>query len=355
MKILHRALEKSLEEFAVKHAALSEDRLAEAIGKAIKEGLPSATKILSNDLRAKAPEMLREHRELEAGFRTRNFERWREGLDLLQMLIVIAEEAGSDLNREFRPQAVRENNLVFETVCSLHSRAVLVAREVLCLLEGGFADGALARWRSLHELAVVSGFLSEREDNKLAERYLLAGEAQRHRLMVEYQNGLAHGLLAPLEEQEIQQARALRDGIVRKYGAAILSDYGWAAEALGRRKLTFRELEQAVGLGHLRPYFKWACEHIHAGYKPPGTLLGTCESQGPVLLSGQSNSGLTEPAAQTALSLAQVTAALLSIENSLDHVVISQLLLDLVAEVQETFARIESETLKRARARANPA
>ena len=143
MKILHRALEKSLEEFAVKHAALSEDRLAEAIGKAIKEGLPSATKILSNDLRAKAPEMLREHRELEAGFRTRNFERWREGLDLLQMLIVIAEEAGSDLNREFRPQAVRENNLVFETVCSLHSRAVLVAREVLCLLEGGFADGPL--------------------------------------------------------------------------------------------------------------------------------------------------------------------------------------------------------------------
>jgi len=354
MKILHASLEKSLEEFVAKHAALSEDRLAEAIANAIKQGLPGAVKILLNDLKAKAPEMLREHRELEAGFRTRNLERWREGLDLLQMLIVIAEEAGSDFNGEFRPQAVRDNNLVFETVCTLHARAVLVAREILCLLEGGFADGALARWRSLHELAVVSGLLSERMDNKLAERYLLAREAQRYRLIVEHQNSLPHSGLAPFEEEEIQRARTLRGKIVEKYGAAILGDHGWAAEALGRNNPTFRELEEAVGLGHLRPYFKRACEHIHAGYRPPATLLGTCESPSPVLLSGQSNSGLTEPAAQMALSLAQATAAFLSIESTFDHVVISQLLLDLVVEVQETFTRIESETLERARASANP-
>ena len=36
-----------------------------------------------------------------------------------------------------------------------------MSRAILALLRSGFADDAHARWRSLHELAVVSGFISE--------------------------------------------------------------------------------------------------------------------------------------------------------------------------------------------------
>ncbi len=348
MTILHLALEQSLERLAIEHADLGEERLAKAIGTAIKEQVPDVAKILLHDLKAKAPEMLREHRELDTGFRARNYQRWREGLDLLCMLIVIAEESGSDFNTEFRPQAVKQNNLVFEAVCSLHARAVLIAREVLCLLEGGFADGALARWRSLHEITVVSAFLSER-DNQLAERYLLAREAQKYKAIIEYQDRSPRTGLEPFGEKEIQQAKALRDKLVQKYGAAIQRDYGWAAEALGKDP-TFRNLEEAAGLDHLRPYFRWASDHVHAGHKPHTTLLGTSESPQSILLAGQSNSGLTEPAAQTALSLAQATAALLLLEPSFDHLVISQMLLDLVGKLQETFIRVERETLMGARA-----
>jgi hypothetical protein len=347
MKILQLVLEQSLERLAIEHADLGEERLAKAIGTAIKEQVPNAAKILLHDLKVKAPEMLREERELDTGFRARNYQRWREGLDLLCMLIVIAEESGSDINTEFRPQAVRQGNLVFEAVCSLHARAVLIAREVLCLLEGGFADGALARWRSLHEIAVVSGFLSER-DNQLAEKYLLAREAQKYKAIIEYQDRFPRTGLEPFGEKEIQQAKTLRDKLVQKYGTAIQRDYGWAAEALGKDP-TFRNLEKAVGSDHLRPYFRWASEHIHAGYKPHATFLGTSESPQSILLAGQSNSGLAEPAVQTALSLTQATAALLLVEPSFDHLVISQILIDLVGEVQETFIRVERETLMRAR------
>jgi hypothetical protein len=349
MRILQEGLEQAIKQFVAEHPDLGEERLAEVFGTAIENKVPDIAKGLLRTLKDKAPKMLREHRESDAGFRERNFQRWREGLDLLEMLIVIAEESGSDFNTEFRPQAAQQNNLVFEAVCGLHARAVLVAREVLCLVEGGFADGALARWRSLHEIAVVSGFLSER-DNQLAERYLLARQAQAYKAIVEYQNSAPRTGLDPFTEKEIQRATMLRDKLVQKYGVAIQRDYGWAAEALGNKNPTFRDVEEAVGLDHLRPYFRWASDHVHAGHKPHATFLGTSESVQPVLLAGQSNSGLTEPAAQTALSLVQATAALLLVEPNFDHLVISQLLLDLVGEVQETFVRIERETLERARA-----
>jgi len=352
MRIFQLALEQLVERFAVEHANVGQERLEEVISTALKSQTPSIARKLLDTLKAKAPEMLREHRELDAGFRERNFRRWREGFDLLEMLIVLAEESGSDFNTEFRPQAVQENNLVFEAVCGLHARAVLIAREVLCLLEGGFADGALARWRSVHEIAVVTGFLSER-DNQLAERYLLAREAQAYKAIIEYQTNLPRTGLDPFTEKEIQQATGLRDRLVQKYGAAIQRDYGWAAEALGNKNPTFRNLEQAVGLDHLRPYFRWASEHVHAGHKPHATLLGNSESVQSVLLAGQSNSGLTEPAIQTALSLTQATAAFLLLQCNFDHLVISQVLLDLVGELQETFSRVERETLGRARASAN--
>jgi Family of unknown function (DUF5677) len=348
MKILHLMLEQTLEQLAIDHPDLGEERLAKAIGTAIEDQVPGAAKILLRGLKARAPEMLREERELDTGFRARNYQRWREGLDLLCMLIVIAEESGSDFNTEFRPQAARESNFVFEAVCSLHARAVLIAREVLCLLEGGFADGALARWRSLHELAVVSGFLSER-DNQLAEKYLLAREAQKYKAIMESQDRIPRTGLEPFGEKEIQQAKTLRDRLVQKYGTAIQRDYGWAAKALGKKDPTFRSLEEAVGLDHLRPYFRWASDHVHSGYKPHATFLGTSESPNPILLAGQSNSGLTEPAVQIALSLTQATAALLLVEPNFDHLVISQILIDLVGELQETFIRIERETLLRAR------
>ena len=49
----------------------------------------------------------------------------------------------------------------------------------------------------------------------------------------------------------------------REYG----KDWGWAAKALGQRRVTFTDIEKAVSLAHYRPYFKLACTPNHAGSK----------------------------------------------------------------------------------------
>jgi len=53
----------------------------------------------------------------------------------------------------------------------LHVRACQVSDEVITLLENGFADGAMARWRTLHELGVVATLIAD-GDERLAERYI---------------------------------------------------------------------------------------------------------------------------------------------------------------------------------------
>src|SRR5437870_8332031 len=61
-----------------------------------------------------------------------------------------------------------------------HVRACQVTDEIITLLENGFADGAMARWRTLHEIAVVTSLISQ-HGIELAERYVAyqAVEAKR--------------------------------------------------------------------------------------------------------------------------------------------------------------------------------
>src|SRR5260370_35431821 len=50
-------------------------------------------------------------------------------------------------------------------------RGCQVTDEIICLLENGFADGAMARWRTLHEIAVVAAVISQHGED-IAERYV---------------------------------------------------------------------------------------------------------------------------------------------------------------------------------------
>ena len=60
------------------------------------------------------------------------------------------------LNHRLREQNPCPNPFTVEVQTRLHARACQIAREVLTLLYAGFAEGAMARWRALHELAVLS-------------------------------------------------------------------------------------------------------------------------------------------------------------------------------------------------------
>ena len=89
--------------------------------------------VLAN-LRSRAPEMLSEHAELRNTFEEHIAQKCK-ALELLEMFIVIATEAGDEFNKEFRPSASQSNDLVFGVLTRLHARSCHIANEVLTLLK----------------------------------------------------------------------------------------------------------------------------------------------------------------------------------------------------------------------------
>lgn len=51
-------------------------------------------------------------------------------------------------------------DLIMNVLFKLHSRSIQMSKEILTLLRNGYPDGALTRWRSLHESNVIFKLLT---------------------------------------------------------------------------------------------------------------------------------------------------------------------------------------------------
>lgn len=285
--------------------------------------------------------MLREHRSLSEDFVARNISRWAEAFDLLETLIVICTESGEEFNSTYRPQAVSEDDLVFDLVVRHHARACHIANEILCLLKNGFADAAHARWRALHEVAATAMFIAK-HGKECAERFYHHEVVDSYNGMIEHKK-YEHRLQekGPTEE-EVAECKVQFDQLIIKYGKKYADNYGWASFIFpNHTKVGFGAIEKDVQLEHMRPYYKWASQNVHTGSKAMRNRLGLCETEEDILLVGQSSSGMTDPAHATAISLMQITVALLSLKPTIDHVVISEIIKDYSDEIGNTFLKID--------------
>jgi hypothetical protein len=225
----------------------------------------------------------------------------------------------------------------------IHARALLVVGEIMCLLGGGYADGALSRWRTLYELAVTASFLNG-SGGELSERYLASVEFQALRDAKHRNECAEEAGIGPVSEEEVQFLERRCAALEAALGKEMRNEYGWAARALHKKKPNFVDLEAAVELGHWRPYYRWASQPTHAGYRPPLSILGTAESVSveEVFLIGQSSSGLAAPMEMTAASLSMATSALILTKPSLDVLVIMNILIKLTAEIGPLASKLES-------------
>lgn len=311
------------------------------IEKIIDNLIPKMTAAVKKSLINSTNEMLREHRSLSDDFVVRNISRWAEAFDLLETLIVICTESGEKFNSSYRPQAASEDDLVFDLVVRHHARACHIANEILCLLKNGFADAAHARWRALHEVAATAMFIAK-HGKECAERFYHHEVVDSYNGMVEHKK-YEHRLQekGPTVE-EIAECKVQFDLLIKKYGKKYADNYGWASYIFpNHNKVGFGAIEKDVQLEHMRPYYKWASQNIHTGSKAMRNRLGLCETDEDVLLVGQSNSGMTDPAHATAISLMQITTILLLLKPTIDHVVTSKIIQDYSDKVGNTFLKIE--------------
>ncbi len=303
---------------------------------ALEELPPEILGSLYDDL----PKALRHRRGLETQFRDRLHGRWKEGLDRLEMLLMIAQEAGDIYIEDLKEDGSEEeeespsDGRMLEALVALHVRACRIASEVLCLLQGGFADGANARWRSVHEVAVTAMFLVEQGGN-IADRYIDHGAIERLRAAEKYQEHCQTLGFEPYTTEEMNDFATAADAMIHKYGRAFRGDYGWASEALGTTNATFTQVEAALDMSHWRPHFKMACQSVHAGAQALEFCLSVPEGASGMLLAGASDAGLADPGHLTAISLVLASVPLFTFNPNVDSLIACKCMLQLCDDIGE--------------------
>ena len=315
------------------------DRLVSELSQAVARAMPAVIQEVSagllGTLKEESAAMLRDRRSGRESFDARLQDTWSEPLDLLEMLLAIALEAGDDFNREFRSDAAEQGDFVFDALTRLHARACQVASEILVLLKSGHADGADARWRSLHEIPVV-GLLIKSNGNDIAERYLLHDIVESRKAAREYQEHCSELGYEPLMESELDEIESTYQVLLCRFGGSYKETYGWAIPVVGKKRPNFADIERTVDLKHLRPFYRMASYNVHANPKGVFHKLGLYRTP-EVLLAGPSNTGLADPGQGTAISLLQITTALLTSKPNLDRLAICDVMQRLVPETCESF------------------
>lgn len=274
-------------------------------------------------------------RRQQRQFETRLEDRWRKPLDLLELFVSVATEAGHEFNTEFREDAVRSRDAVFEALTRLHAKACQTSRAILTLLRSGYADDAHARWRSVHEISAFSYFISK-HGQEMAERYLLHALVHRYKLACQYQKYAGRSDYEPLPQEELDELRSEYDELLARFGDSYKGDYGWAT-SVNKSINTIRDIEEDIGLDHMRPYYKMASDNEHPNAHGIYFRLGLGLGPDDVLLAGPSDAGLVDPGHSTAISLNQITTTLLATRSTFSHIVTMNVLRKLTDEIGQVF------------------
>jgi hypothetical protein len=298
---------------------------------------------LSNDIcttlkRKWAKGAVRQQRR-EAAFQRRLHRKWRRPLDLLSLLLVLSQEFGDAANSRLRRHLKELGPHLVDAITRLHARGCQVSSEIMVLLRAGLADGAMARWRTLHEI-VVTTLLLYGAGNDVAERYLLHDAIQSWKAATQYQEHCAALGSVPIPQREIDRLGGVKDALVKRCGEDYKSDYGWAASYIGNKNPRFASIEKVVGIAHLRPYYKMASDRVHANAKGMLFQIGILEEQD-LLLAGPSAFGLADPGQSAAISLAHVTITLAQLKPTLDTVVFMRIIEELAEETVEAFVKTQ--------------
>lgn len=284
--------------------------------------------------RSYATSMLPSNRARDREFEDRCLERWMAAFDHLEIMWHVAEELGEKNSEEVRRTFGFDAGSVRVALDNLFPKALLISREIICLLKGGYPDGALARWRSLHEVVVTSMYISKHGE-EVALSYLASFHFAARRAMRQLVEHASKSGIEPPTLEELAEFDARCTDAETRLGRCVERDADgeWPKINPIKQHRNFYEIEKSVDLGHWRPRYKWASMYLHAGHRPNTHVLGMSESERDAHLTGQSNGGFVDPMQMTAISLGQATITYLLSEVNVDRLVYAKVMSQLVDEM----------------------
>lgn len=300
-----------------------------------------ASEILIEDTKEQEEQKINQVVSDHDAFIKRNRDRWSIGFRKLHALRETCLQAGMNFQEQFLSIPKYETDELIGVFLRQHAHACRISGEIIHLLEGGYPDAALARWRTLYEI-VVTCLVIKKCGREAAIDYIRHGMVKTAEGIEEHRKTAEAMGQATFTDEEADFYRELKKEITNGD-----SSWHWARKHTGFSK--FEKLREYVGLDKWSHNYKLASRNVHSDYFEMASLYAMNEAKQDMLLCGQSNFGLTEPAHFTAISLAQITSVFLTAyieddNNDLDYndsVLFLKIIDNYVKEVGEAFLNVE--------------
>lgn len=229
------------------------------------EILKMGVDVLLDELARQHDRAVREERENRDRMKESIRGTWGHALDFLDFFILVNQksrrliELVSDMDE-------KSENYQFDALIRLHVRASRVSREVVALLRAGFADGAMARWRTLHEIAAVATIIAE-EGEVAGERYLKFKTAKDlFRVKTNYDDYFEELGFDEIPEEDVEELEEQTEELVDKFGEDFDDFNGWATAFVDSDgRVTITDLIEEAGLDEFLPFYALACDSITRG------------------------------------------------------------------------------------------
>jgi hypothetical protein len=295
------------------------------------------------DFSANEYSQLIEMREYKIGFTNRLMYSYSKPIQELEIFSELCKTIGSNIfNR------INEDRESAKTIAllRLHQKSCLISSEIIYLIQGGYASGALSRWRTLFETSVISLFLAL-NDEITSRRYLDYEIIETEKELEAYMQNIDFLGFEEIPLDEQNRIKAKKDEIIKQYGKEFARDNGWASVVLGKKQLKLHDLIEYVDSQYMKPFYKFANNYVHSGAKSLMYNLGFIDGvKGKNTIASPSNIGFVDPAQLCALSFFNSTMAFLSINPSEEDLTLLINLYNKINRIANSFAEVEKKLIK---------
>ncbi|MDP2029191.1 MAG: DUF5677 domain-containing protein [Thiobacillus sp.] len=298
---------------------LKVEKTIKAIPEAILEASDRTSYQIFKRLREKWDMEYAAQQYVQESFRYGMEERWGRGLDYLRMLLTSCRDIGQQTMKRHSKSKSKQNMYRRWVMIRLHTRACQVSDEIICLMENGFADGAMARWRTLHEISIVAALIAD-GDEDLAERYILHDAVEVKRQADDYDETQVPLGFSPIGKRHRRGIEQQYEAALNRFGTTFAHPYGWAAKHLNLKKPTFKDLQEAADRAGMSSHYKMASFNVHASARSLFFNLASIGDQ-TIFPAGRSNAGLVDPGERTAHTLALITSLYVGHTLNIDRII----------------------------------
>jgi hypothetical protein len=284
-------------------------------------------------------------RSRHSDVQARLVDEWGDAFDYYEVLLAACLGTGLAYESEHGERAKRDGDARFLVLAMLLARACLTAGEVLALMRSGFGPGAFGLWHRLHETQVEAKFVAA-HDNDLATRFIDFDRFQSSTTLFDYAHFAEQRGWDPYPAADDRTLKS-RSRKRRKRYEPFAGRFDWAHDALllllpdlRDRSVRLSDLENAVGMAHLRPLYEVATGGAHPDLtRAAAGLAGVADP----VLAGPEGSGISMAGAQTAGALYECTAAFLGVYSDRESDRVLAVLDRLAEGTTALFAASESD------------